>query len=106
MHPADQFEAFVTIIDQGKSIIDVAARFNVCVGLSDNTCLELRAMSARSAIDCKATKAFEDKRESWGERIPGDPDQLYSWCLDQHTDMLIDLLAFLAASLPAPRRAQ
>ena len=29
MHPADQFEAFVAVIDQGKTIADVAARFNV-----------------------------------------------------------------------------
>ena len=29
MHPADQFEAFRAVIDQGKTIADVAARFNV-----------------------------------------------------------------------------
>ncbi len=29
MHPADQFEAFCAVIDQGKSIADVAARFSV-----------------------------------------------------------------------------
>ena len=29
MHPADQFEAFVAVIDQGKSVADVAARFSV-----------------------------------------------------------------------------
>ena len=29
MHPADQFEAFVAVIDQGKSVAEVAARFSV-----------------------------------------------------------------------------
>lgn len=29
MHPADQFEAFCAVIDQGKSVAQVAAGFNV-----------------------------------------------------------------------------
>ena len=29
MNPADQFEAFVAVIDQGKSVAEVAARFSV-----------------------------------------------------------------------------
>ena len=33
MHPADQFEAFRTLVDGGMSIADVAARFGVSDGL-------------------------------------------------------------------------
>ena len=29
MHPADQFEAFKAVIDEGNAIADVAARFGV-----------------------------------------------------------------------------
>ena len=31
MHPADEFEAFKALIDEGKGVEDVAARFGVSV---------------------------------------------------------------------------
>ncbi len=51
----------------------------------------------RLAQGSKAHGAIEAARESWGERLPGDPDQLLAWCLEQPRETLLDLLAFCAA---------
>ncbi len=44
MHPADEFEAFKTLIDEGKGVEDVAARFGVSV-LTVQRRLKLSALS-------------------------------------------------------------
>jgi ParB family chromosome partitioning protein len=44
-----------------------------------------------------AFKALEEARENWGQRIPGKPDDLWKWCLEQGQNVLIDLLTFCAA---------
>jgi len=46
MHPADEFEAFKTLIDEGKGIEDVAARFGVSV-LTVQRRLKLSAVSPK-----------------------------------------------------------
>ncbi len=46
MHPADEFEAFKTLIDEGKGVEDVAARFGVSV-LTVQRRLKLSALSPR-----------------------------------------------------------
>jgi ParB family chromosome partitioning protein len=45
----------------------------------------------------KAIDALEEARERWGERVPGDPQHLWDWCLAQEKDTLLELLAFCAA---------
>jgi ParB family chromosome partitioning protein len=45
-----------------------------------------------------AFQALEQARESWGEQLPGNPDDLWDWCLKQEQSVLIDLLTFCAAS--------
>lgn len=40
---------------------------------------------------------MEDEGTRWGDHLPGDPTDLFRWCLDQSQDVLLDLLAFLAA---------
>ncbi|HWR53959.1 MAG TPA: ParB/RepB/Spo0J family partition protein [Bryobacteraceae bacterium] len=45
-----------------------------------------------------AAKRLEEHRAAWGDKLPGNPDTLWEWCLDQHSDVLIDLLNFCAAS--------
>ena len=63
------------------------------------SCLELEASSG-SFGKTEGSKAFaeiERLRESWGDRIPGDPEKFWTWCLEQHRDTLLDLLAFCAA---------
>jgi len=44
-----------------------------------------------------AFKALEDARETWGQRLPGKPDDIWKWCLEQDQSVLIDLLTFCAA---------
>jgi ParB family chromosome partitioning protein len=44
-----------------------------------------------------AFKALEDARETWGQRIPGTPGDIWQWCLEQDQNVLIDLLTFCAA---------
>jgi ParB family chromosome partitioning protein len=63
------------------------------------SCLELDASSGsfRKAEGSKAFAEIERQRESWGDRIPGDPEKFWTWCLEQHRDTLLDLLAFCAA---------
>jgi ParB family chromosome partitioning protein len=45
----------------------------------------------------KALCAFNDLRENYGYVIPGDPADLWEWCLEQPHDKLLDLLAYAAA---------
>jgi ParB family chromosome partitioning protein len=45
-----------------------------------------------------AFQALEQARESWGEQLPGNPNDLWDWCLKQDQAVLIDLLTFCAAS--------
>jgi ParB family chromosome partitioning protein len=73
---------------------------------SGNTCLEIFAMS-RSLRNVEGAKAFDamtSAGESWGARIPGSPDALWTWCLEQDQQVLLDLLAFcMARSVNAVR---
>ncbi|RUU93429.1 chromosome partitioning protein ParB, partial [Mesorhizobium sp. M1A.F.Ca.IN.020.03.2.1] len=45
----------------------------------------------------KALAELENMRENWGHKIPGNPADLWEWCLDQTRDELLGLLAFAAA---------
>ena len=49
MHPADEFEAFKALIDEGKGVEDVAARFGVSV-LTVQRRLKLSALSPRLLV--------------------------------------------------------
>lgn len=46
-----------------------------------------------------AFQRLEQARESWGQRIPGTPDDLWNWCLEQDQSVLLDLLTFCAACM-------
>tara|TARA_R100000365_G_C2747870_1_gene78278 strand:+ start:261 stop:2153 length:1893 start_codon:yes stop_codon:yes gene_type:complete len=47
--------------------------------------------------DCKPALAFADMQENWGHHIPGNPADLWEWCLDKTRDELLSLLAYAAA---------
>lgn len=47
--------------------------------------------------DNKAAIAFAELQENWGHHIPGNPADLWEWCLDQPRDQLLSLLAYAAA---------
>ncbi|MER8573554.1 ParB/RepB/Spo0J family partition protein [Mesorhizobium sp. M1374] len=53
------------------------------------------SMKRRNA--CRAVAEFESLRETWGDHIPGNPADLWEWCLQQNRDELLSLLAFAAA---------
>ena len=57
--------------------------------------------SPQSLHRVQGSKAFariEAARETWGHQLPGTPDGLWHWCLEQDQGVLLDLLAFCAAS--------
>jgi ParB family chromosome partitioning protein len=47
--------------------------------------------------DSAAFTVLERAREIWGDKLPGSPDALWTWCLEQHRDALLDPMAFCAA---------
>ena len=63
------------------------------------TALELTAkpQSLDGAEGSLAFTRLEQARENWGQRIPGTPDDLWQWCLEQDQMVLLDLLAFCVA---------
>jgi ParB family chromosome partitioning protein len=81
----------------------VVHTFASCVLLntgSSDTSLEMTAapQSLKRVEGSKAFAQLEAARETWGNRIPGTPDSLWTWCLEQHQDVLLDLLAFCTAT--------
>lgn len=63
------------------------------------TCLQL-SLTEPSRHRVEGSPAFEriaQVRAQWAERLPGTPEALWTWCLEQHRDVLIDLLAYCAA---------
>ncbi len=73
---------------------------------SGNTCLEIFTMtrSLRNVEGAKAFDAVTSAGEIWGSRIPGSPDALWTWCLEQDQQVLLHLLAFcMARSVNAVR---
>lgn len=67
------------------------------------TCLELTASSEeldrhiQEAGDCTAHVEWQREAERWGDLLPDDPADLFAWCLVQSQEILVDLLAYLAA---------
>jgi ParB family chromosome partitioning protein len=66
---------------------------------SGNTCFEVftTTKSLRGVEGTKAFNAMTSAEESWGSKIPGTPDGLWTWCLEQDQQVLLDLLAFCMA---------
>jgi ParB family chromosome partitioning protein len=68
-------------------------------GSSGDSCLEMfsKRVSLKLAEGSKARELLETASETWREHLPGNPDDLWAWCLEQSQDRLLDLLAFCAA---------
>lgn len=80
-------------------------------GHAGDTCLklELRAPALRTAIArpdaSKGIAELAAVRVRIGDRLPGNPAQLWTWCLDRSRDELVTLLAEVAAhAVDAVRR--
>jgi ParB family chromosome partitioning protein len=53
--------------------------------------------SMKQPSACTASDAFDNLRENYSHTIPGNPADLFDWCLDQSRDELLMLLAYAAA---------
>lgn len=53
--------------------------------------------SMKTPENCTAVAAFESLQENYGHKIPGNPADLFDWCLEQSRDELLVLLAYAAA---------
>ncbi|MDR6819809.1 ParB family chromosome partitioning protein [Neorhizobium sp. 2083] len=51
----------------------------------------------KQPADCAASVAFENLQENYGHKIPGNPADLFDWCLAQSREELLSLLAYAAA---------
>ncbi|MER8447121.1 hypothetical protein NKH52_28445 [Mesorhizobium sp. M1066] len=47
---------------------------------------------------CRALSGWNEVVEGWGHRLPGNPADLWPWLVAQPQDVLLDLLAVLAAA--------
>jgi ParB family transcriptional regulator, chromosome partitioning protein len=67
------------------------------------SCLAVRASSEalgnhlQAPGDSPAHQAMADEGDRWGDRLPGNPGDLWAWCLVQPQDVLLDLLAYATA---------
>lgn len=53
--------------------------------------------SIKSPEKCRALAEFESVQENYGHKIPGNPADLFDWCLAQSREELLLLLAYAAA---------
>jgi ParB family chromosome partitioning protein len=54
-------------------------------------------ISIKDAATCKALATMNDLKENYGHTIPGNPNDLWDWCLKQAQSTRLDLLAYAAA---------
>jgi ParB family transcriptional regulator, chromosome partitioning protein len=68
-------------------------------GHSRDTCLQITGSETalRDVQDSTACAARERAHAQWGDCLPGQPHDLWKWCLEQPQDTLLDLLACCAA---------
>lgn len=67
-------------------------------GLS-SSCLQISATQEyfRKVEGSKALSQISAAKEKWTEKLPGEPEKLWQWCLKQKPDTLLNLLACCAA---------
>lgn len=67
---------------------------------SEHSCLQIGLNPPRGFEPNSepASERLVRVRERWGDQLPGNPAELWDWCLEQTRDVLLDLLAFVAAN--------
>jgi ParB family chromosome partitioning protein len=82
------------------AVVHAFASKIVLGGHAVDSSLEIAAspQSLRRVEGSKAFAQLEAARETWSQQIPATPDGLWKWCLEQDRDVLLDLLAFCAAT--------
>lgn len=68
-------------------------------GSAEDSCLEIfsKDVSLNLAEGSNARELLETATDTWREDLPGNPANLFAWCLEQSEDQLLDLLAHCAA---------
>ncbi|WP_286203109.1 ParB/RepB/Spo0J family partition protein [Rhizobium lusitanum] len=56
------------------------------------------ALSIKEPGEVRALAAWQAMKEAWGDTLPGQPADLWAWLLDQSTNKLLELLAFVTAA--------
>ncbi|HLJ45466.1 MAG TPA: ParB/RepB/Spo0J family partition protein [Bryobacteraceae bacterium] len=59
--------------------------------------IAVRPVSLRKAEGSSATLLLGNARDYWDERLPGTPDELFDWCMNQDDETLRRILAFCVA---------
>jgi len=73
-------------------------------GNNTHSCLKLRlqhpglAFSMAKPDASKALSALTAEKDRLGDKVPGDPNALWDWCMGRSRDELLGCLAFIAAS--------
>ena len=62
-----------------------------------DSCLEVFAKVTPYREESTGDCALHEAHERWSERLPGEADALWCWCLGQDWDTLLDLLAYSTA---------
>jgi ParB family transcriptional regulator, chromosome partitioning protein len=76
-----------------------ASRVLLNAGSTDTSLVMTAAPQSLKRVEgSKAFAQLEAARENWGNQIPGTSDGLWTWCLEQHQSVLLDLLAFCTAT--------
>jgi len=56
------------------------------------------APSIKEPAEARPLAAWQTMKEAWGDTLPGQPADLWTWLLDQPIDTLLELLAFVTAA--------
>ncbi|UIY31000.1 ParB/RepB/Spo0J family partition protein [Neorhizobium galegae] len=56
------------------------------------------APSIKEPGEARALAAWQAMKEAWGDTVPGQSADLWAWLLEQPTDRLLELLAFVTAA--------
>lgn len=56
------------------------------------------AVSLKEPSEARALMAWDAMKEAWGEQLPGQSADLWTWLLEQPMERLVDLLAFVTAA--------
>lgn len=73
-------------------------------GCSSESCLKLTVGSANSKSSmakpetCEALQSIKREHARFGDRLPGNPAELWNWLLGRSRDELLELLAYIAAT--------
>ena len=78
----------------------IASRVLLNAGSTDTSLVMTAAPQSLKRVEgSKAFLQLQAARETWGQQIPGTSEHLWTWCLEQHQTVLLDLLAFCTATI-------